>query len=117
METEPEGGSTATVVDETNRTVKRLHPVRGLFWGLVFGLGLAGVLIVTTTITVSVVGVIAVLAVGLVLGVLWGAFGPAKQPKGPPPPTQVIVEQAPSTRFDDFTAPADSAPDGAERST
>lgn len=108
-------GNQSIVIDESDRTVKKLRPFRGLFWGLVFGIGLAGVLIVTTTITVSVLGIVAVLVVGLFVGVVWGVLGPAKKPKGPPPSTRVIVTQVPTSRFDDFgtPAPTGAAPLGA----
>jgi hypothetical protein len=109
---EADAHEATTVVDGPTRPVKRVHPFRGLFWGLVFGTGLAGVLIVTTTITVSIVGVIAVVVVGLVAGVVWGVAGPAKQPKGPPPRGSVPVEQVLSTRFDDFDALTAPGPGG-----
>ena len=100
---ELDGTETAVLVGDEPTTAKRLHPFRGLFWGLLLGIGLAGVLIVTTTITVSLVSVIVVLVGGLFVGVVWGLVGPAKSPKGPPPTTRVLVEQASPTRFDDAT--------------
>lgn len=110
---ELDGTETAVLVDDEPTTVKRLHPFRGLFWGLLLGVGLAGVLIVTTTITVSILAVVVVLVVGLIVGVVWGLIGPAKSPKGPPPTTRVIVEQAPPPRLDDD---AYGAPTGATES-
>lgn len=100
--------STTLVIDDEHHTVKRVHPFRGLFWGLVFGVGLAGVLVFSATITLSVLAVVAYVVVGLVVGVVWGVVGPARKPKGPPPSTRVVVEQLPTSRFDDFGTSAGS---------
>lgn len=91
----------------TADTVKKTHPIRGFFWGLVFGIGLALVLVITTVISLSLVNLIIVVVAGLVLGVAWGLFGPAKAPKGEPPSS--AVPPPPTSRFDD--RPAGEMPD------
>lgn len=102
-------GPGSVVVDERDETVKKSRPFLGLFWGLLVGIGLAGVLVFSATITLSILTVVACLVVGMLVGVVWGVVGPAKKPKGPPPSTRVIVQQVPSSRFDDFDRPADEA--------
>lgn len=81
----------------------RTHPFRGALWGLMLGVGLALVLVLTTVIYLSLVPILIVIAAAIVVGILWGQFAPAKPPKDPEP---VRVEQTPapeSSRFDDFT--------------
>lgn len=115
MEPMEQGTTTTVVVDEQDETVKKLRPFRGFFWGLLIGIGLAGVLVFSATITLSILAVIACIVVGLFVGVVWGVLGPAKKPKGPPPSTRVVVQQVPASRFDDFdppSAPAEPATDG-----
>lgn len=102
-------GPETVVVDEHDETVKKLRPFRGLFWGLLLGIGLAGVLVFSATITLSILAVVVCIVVGLVVGMVWGLVGPAKQPKGPPPSTRVVVQQVPGSRFDDFDPPATAA--------
>jgi hypothetical protein len=85
-------------VDET--TTKQIHPVRGALWGLLFGVGLAGVLVLTTLITLELVTVLGVVVVGVVAGIAWGSLGPARPPKGPAPPQMLVVEQVVSSTFD-----------------
>ncbi len=74
-------------ISDTNTSdallVKKAHPVRGILWGLVFGLGLTVVLVVTTVISLELTQMIVVLAAGTLFGVLWSVFGPAKPPSGP----------------------------------
>ena len=65
--------------------VKKGHPIRGVLWGVMFGLGLAGVLVVTKIIPLDLTQMIVVLALGIATGVLWSLFGPAKAPKGAAP--------------------------------
>lgn len=93
--------STATTT-RTPETVVRKHPIRGLLWGLMFGIGLTVVLVLTTVILLDLTTMIIVTVVGTVVGVLWGLFGPAKAPKGPAPAPYHIPEPLPSSRSDDF---------------
>lgn len=86
-------------------TVKRTHPIRGLLWGLMFGVGLTFVLIVTTVISLDVVTMIVVTIVGTAAGLLWSTLGPAKPPKGAPPTVEqhenVTEAEAPTAEFRD----------------
>ncbi len=66
-------------------TVKQTHLLRGILWGIPFGLGLAIVLLVTKVIPLTPGWVLGVFVGGVVIGALWSILGPAKSPKGPPP--------------------------------
>ena len=72
-------------------TVTQRHPIRGAIWGLVMGLGIFLLLTVAWPVIGldSVGGVVTklviVLVISMAVSVLWGMFGPAKKPKGPPP--------------------------------
>lgn len=90
-------------------TVIKKHPVRGLLWGLVFGIGLTFVLVFTTIIELDLTIMIIVALVGTAVGVVWSMYGPAKAPKGPPPVERVVVQQTEPSRFDDFESPAEAA--------
>jgi hypothetical protein len=79
-------------------TVKQTHPVRGILWGIPFGLGLAVVLLVTKVIPLSPVWLIVVIMFGIVVGAAWGMFGPAKGPKGPPPVAATPSPAAPAAQ-------------------
>ena len=57
--------------------VKR-HPVRGFFAGLLVGLGVALLGIVTSQIALGTIPPYLCIVVGIVLGVLWAMFGPAR---------------------------------------
>jgi len=83
----------------TSHTTLHRHPIRGFIWGLVFGLGVTGLLMVFSIVELSIPNLIIYTAVGAVVGLLWGLFAPAKKPKGAPP-------AAPSWR----TSPTESAP-------
>lgn len=92
------------------QTVTKKHPIRGFFWGLLMGVGLALVAVVIKAMTLSLVNVVIVTAVCVVFGVVWGLFGPEKPPKGPAPaPRTVVVAEA--SRFDDFDEPTDYVDD------
>ena len=94
----------------TAPTVKHQHPIRGFFWGLLFGIGLAFVLVFATVIELSIANLAIVTFVGLALGVAWGIVGPAKAPSGPPPAAHEAPVLPPPSRFDDFDDPAAPAP-------
>ena len=90
-------------------TIKKTHPVRGVLWGLMFGIGLTLVLVFTKVISLDLTTMIIVTVVATVAGTLWSILGPAKAPKGPPPAEPVAVEQTEPSRFDDFESPDEAA--------
>jgi hypothetical protein len=90
-----------TMTETALDTVVKKHPIRGLLWGLMFGLGLTLLLVVTKVINLDLITMIIVLAAGTLVGVLWGMFGPAKSPKGPPPMPHDRLAPPPVSRFDD----------------
>lgn len=87
------------------------HPIRGLLWGLLAGIGLAIVLVVTKLISLSLVAVIVTVGVVMVLAAMWGVFGPPKPPSGPVPVRVVAGEAPPPSRFDDFGEPPADRPE------
>lgn len=91
--------------------VLKRHPVRGFLYGVLFGLGLAMIFVGQGWTALGTWGPFVVFVVGLVLATLWGAFGPAKPPKGPEPVPVEAVTAPPPSRFDDFGEPDDAAPD------
>ena len=69
--------------------MKETYPLRGILWGIMFGLGLMVVAIVAKVIALSLVSALAVLILGIAIGTTWSMFGPAKTLKsgndgGPP---------------------------------
>jgi hypothetical protein len=88
-------------------TILHRHPVRAFFWSIPFALGIVLILIVTKTIELSLVTMIVIFVVLMVLGTLWGAFGPARKPKGPPPAAAPVRAESDATRFDEFTDTVD----------
>lgn len=60
---------------------RQTHPVRGVIWGLLLGLGLALVAIVTRTVVLGWIPVVLLVVVGTAVGLAWGLFGPAKAAK------------------------------------
>lgn len=94
----------------------RRHPIRGVLWGLMTGIGLTLVLVITKVIDLDLTMMIVVTVIATLLGVLWSTVGPAKEPKGPPPATMTASTAPTPSRFDDFTDPADpDAPDAPDR--
>ena len=75
--------------------VKKTHPIRGILWGLMMGLGLSIVLVLTKVIPLDLVPMLIVLLVGTVLGTLWSIFGPAKSPKDAPTVATESTDTAP----------------------
>jgi len=61
------------------------HPVRGLLWGLVFGVGLAFTLVFGTLIVFALQPVLITIAIGTLAGLLWSVAGPPRTPKSPTP--------------------------------
>ena len=61
------------------------HPIRGLLWGLVFGIGLASLLVLSTIIVFARLPVAITIAIGTLAGLLWSVIGPPRTTKSPPP--------------------------------
>ncbi len=61
------------------------RPIRGGLWGILLGLGLALLALNSKIISLSIVSLALVTVIGIVLGVAWGMFAPARPPKGPAP--------------------------------
>ena len=70
-----------------HQLVKKTHPVRGILWGLMMGLGLSIVLVLTKVIPLDLVPMLFVLVLGTIVGTLWSIFGPAKHAKEVPATT------------------------------
>lgn len=64
---------------------RKVHPIRGFLWGILFGLGLTVVLVVLKVIPLDLLWMLGVLVAGVAFGVIWGLIGPAKRAKEPPP--------------------------------
>lgn len=62
----------------TAAPTKQIYPVRGVLWGIIFGIGLMVVAIVTKMISLSLGPALLVLVLGIALGTAWSIFGPAK---------------------------------------
>lgn len=101
----------ASITATEAQTVVKRHPVRGFLWGLMFGLGLAVVLVITKVINLDLTMMIIVIVLGTLVGIVWSTFGPAKAPKGPPPATVTVAAAPEISRFDDFDAAADEPAD------
>ncbi len=82
-------------------TVVKKHPLRGALWGSLMGIGVALFLIIGYPVIgigdpVSLaIQVGLVIAAGVLVGVLWAMFGPAKKLKGDPPRHVTMDEPAP----------------------
>lgn len=68
----------------TNGELQR-RPIRGALWGLLLGIGATALLIMYSVIAVGTLTLWVVLLAFIVLGVLWGLFGPAKRTRDLPP--------------------------------
>jgi hypothetical protein len=66
-------------------SVKR-HPIRGVLYGLLMGVGVALILGGRAIVAFGSTKMIIVVVVFAVAGGLWGAFAPAKKPKTDKPP-------------------------------
>ena len=58
--------------------IKETYPLRGVLWGIMFGLGLMVVAIVSKVIALSLVSALAVLILGIAIGTTWSILGPAQ---------------------------------------
>ena len=67
------------------QTTTKRHPIRGFFYGIFFGLGLALIVVGQGIAALGTWPPFLILIAGIVIGTLWATFGPAKKPKGPPP--------------------------------
>lgn len=97
--------ATASIAATTHAAKLQRHPIRGLLWGLMMGIGLTLLLVVTKVISLDLTMMIVVTAIAMLVAVLWSTVGPAKQPKGPPPATVTASTAPAASRFDDFDAP------------
>ena len=84
----------------------RYHPIRGAVYGLLFGFGLALLLMVFKVLALSVPVIVVLSIVFAVLGGLWGRFAPPRAAKDQRPTTIVEPEMASATA----TAPATPTP-------
>jgi hypothetical protein len=99
----------ATTVHQ-EQLVKKTHPVRGILWGLMMGLGLSIVLVLTKVIPFALVPMLIVLVLGTAVGALWSIFGPARQPKDvPAEATSPVVDEAAAVDDTQPSAEVDTA--------
>ena len=61
--------------------VKKTYPVRGVLWGILFGLGLTLLLVTFGVIRLDLITMLITVIIGTGLGAAWSIFGPAKKPK------------------------------------
>jgi hypothetical protein len=86
--------TSTTTVTTTPVPFRKSHPIRGIAWGFMMGLGAAVIAILLKIIPFDLVWALIVLAGGILIGILWSTLGPAKKPKGVPPrPTEVVTHR------------------------
>ncbi len=95
----------------------RRHPVRGLLWGLLGGLGAALFLIGRAVIAFGTLAPVVVIVLFGILGVVWGWVGPARAPRDGDPATAPTPDAAPTAAAPAGTAAgtddgADGSPSG-----
>jgi len=79
-----------------DRDVKR-HPIRGILWGLLFGVGLYFLLIGRKVFSIGEwTPFIISIVIGIVVNVLWSMFAPAKKAKAPKGYSGLPIEPAPA---------------------
>jgi hypothetical protein len=78
---DPEEPSSTTAMpsEPSMDTEVDYHPIRGAVWGLLLGIGVAIYLFIFRIVELSSTTFWIVVLVCIVLGVLWGRFGPAKR--------------------------------------
>ena len=82
---QPATPTTTTTTVRTAEAFRKPHPIRGILWGLIMGIGAAAIAILLKIIPFDLVWALIVLGGGILLGILWSTLGPAKKPKGEPP--------------------------------
>jgi hypothetical protein len=82
---QPATPTTTTTTVRTAEAFRKPHPIRGILWGLIMGIGAAAIAILLKIIPFDLVWALVVLGGGILLGILWSTLGPAKKPKGEPP--------------------------------
>jgi hypothetical protein len=101
-------------------TRRKRHPVRGAIAGVCLGLGISLILVLFSAWVVKTFTPFAILiGAGLVVGILWGIYGPARVRAGEapaqgvppgPPAVQPPVEAAPPPAPAEVTPPAAAEP-------
>ncbi|MDW3217920.1 MAG: hypothetical protein R8F63_04840 [Acidimicrobiales bacterium] len=76
-------------------TTTKRHPIRGILWGILMGIGLAITAVGMKWAAIGTNGPFVFFGIGLVISVAWSLFGPAKAPKGPPPAAEPEADPAP----------------------
>ncbi|HWM22786.1 MAG TPA: YrzE family protein [Ilumatobacteraceae bacterium] len=92
---QPATPTTTTTTVRTAEAYRKPHPIRGILWGLLMGIGAAVIAILLKVIPFDLVWALIVLGAGILLGILWSTLGPAKKPKGDPPwrPTEQVTQR------------------------
>jgi hypothetical protein len=83
----PPPAPTAQVTPERERAVRR-HPVRGVLYGLLLGLGLALLAVGQRVVAFGEPLLIVIVLAGVVIGALWSTLGPARAPTSTTPPAR-----------------------------
>ncbi len=92
-------------------TIRKPKPIAGALWGIPLGLGLGLLAINSKIISLSIVPFVIVVVIGIALGIVWSMFGPAKKPKGAPPPDVATEQPPPPTEQPPSADEPDSAAD------
>ena len=85
--------------------VKR-YPIRGFFGGLLAGLAVAILLVLSSVIALGTLPPLICIVVGMVLGVLWAMFGPTRRRKGAKEPATVGAPASGEGSMPDAEEPA-----------
>ncbi|MEM7288110.1 MAG: hypothetical protein AAF480_17295 [Actinomycetota bacterium] len=106
----------------TQRGVRvQRHPIRGGFYGLLLGISVAIYLVLFAVTPFRISTLVTIVVIGVVVGVLWGAFAPAKKGEGPNPNEHAFgsvftssADQGPPPTYEDtFGSKVQAADDGA----
>ena len=90
-------------------TITKRHPIRGFLYGILLGLGLMLLVVGQGIAALGTWPPFIVLIAGIVIGTLWGTFGPAKGPKGPPPAGATVVDDEPAPEPEPVAVAAEAA--------
>lgn len=97
------------------QTVRR-HPIRGFFWGLLMGIGITVLLIVTNTVAIGTIAPWLVLVFSTMFGILWGLFAPPRKAKDEPTiPVEPVAAAAPAAAGAVAGEPEKAEPVGPEQ--